>query len=148
MEQWSRIASEITPIVNTTLLTCSFSAFEQGVLALSSETSAYAHHVLVANRLRHPPVTVVEGLEQCLKDLYNAYIQWVSAGSWLQRVAYALPATCPALEAIRDRAQQARHHQQRLWSLLLHVQSRIDRWNQRVKPVPPQTTEAWQEGEA
>jgi hypothetical protein len=84
----------------------------------------------------------VEGLEQTLKDLHEAYTQWVSVGYWLERVANSVPPASQGLEAMRERVHTAWAHQQRLHALLLHVQQDcaqvqrcMDRWNQRVRQV-------------
>ncbi len=155
--EWTGLTAEILSLANSTTLACGFQGLGQGLLALSYEESAYAHYHLVANRLRQPPGTVVEGLEQTLKDLHEAYTQWVSVGYWLERVANAVPPASQRLEPIRDRVHTAWAHQQRLYSLLLHgqqdaaqVQRRLDQWNQRVRQMSCAETTAQQrqEGQA
>ncbi len=91
-------------------------------LALYHEESAYAHYFLLGNRLRYPPSTIAEGLEQTGVDLHEAFVDWTAVGMWLERLAndgHTLP---QLLDTVRPLIMQARTQQQRLWSLLVSVQ--------------------------
>ncbi len=99
-----------------------FQAIGMAFLALSHEESAYAHYFLLGNRLRYPPSTVAEGLEQTGVDLHEAFVDWTAVGMWLERLAndgHTLP---HMVDTVRPLVMQARAQQQRLWSLLLSIQ--------------------------
>ncbi len=91
-------------------------------LALSHEESAYAHYFLLGNRLRYPPSTIAEGLEQTGVDLHEAFVDWTAVGMWLERLANDGHTPPHLLDTVRTLIMQARTQQQRLWSLLLSVQ--------------------------
>jgi hypothetical protein len=99
-----------------------FQAIGMAFLALSHEESAYAHYFLLGNRLRYPPSTIAEGLEQTGVDLHEAFVNWTAVGLWLERLVNDGHATSHLLDIVRPLVMQARTHQQRLWSLLLSVQ--------------------------
>jgi hypothetical protein len=108
-----------------------FQAIGMAFLALSHEESAYAHYFLLGNRLRYPPSTIAEGLEQTGVDLHEAFVDWTAVGMWLEWLAndgHPLP---HLLDAVRPLVMQARAQQQRLWSLLLSVQGEHARLTQR-----------------
>jgi hypothetical protein len=100
-----------------------FQAIGMAFLALSHEESAYAHYLLVGNRLRYPPSTVAEGLEQVGADLHEAFVNWTAVGMWLERLANDSLLLPSLLEQVRSLVMQARTQQQRLWSLLMQVQA-------------------------
>jgi hypothetical protein len=99
-----------------------FQAIGMAFLALSHEESAYAHYFLLGNRLRYPPSTIAEGLEQTGVDLHEAFVNWTAVGMWLERLVNDGHATHHLLDTVRPLVMQARAQQQRLWSLLLSVQ--------------------------
>ncbi len=99
-----------------------FQAIGMAFLALSHEESAYAHYFLLGNRLRYPPSTIAEGLEQTGVDLHEAVVNWTAVGMWLERLANDGHATPGLLDTVRPLLMQARAQQQRLWSLLMSVQ--------------------------
>jgi hypothetical protein len=82
---------------------------------------------LVSNRLRYPPFTVAEGLEQTGVELHEAFVDWTAVGMWLERLANDGHTTPHLLETVRPFVIRARTHQQRLWSLLLGVQEEYAR---------------------
>jgi hypothetical protein len=100
-------------------------------LALSHEESAYAHYFLLGNRLRYPPSTITEGLEQTGVDLHEAFVNWTAVGLWLERLVNDGHATPRLLDTVRPLVMEARTQQQRLWSLLLSVQEEHARLTQR-----------------
>jgi hypothetical protein len=104
-----------------------FQAIGMAFLALSHEESAYAHYFLLGNRLRYPPSTIAEGLEQTGVDLHEAFVDWTTVGMWLERLANDGHAAPGLLDAVRSLVMQARAHQERLWSLLLSVQEEYAR---------------------
>ncbi len=99
-----------------------FQAIGMAFLALSHEESAYAHSFLLGNRLRYPPSTIAEGLEQTGVDLHEAVVNWTAVGMWLERLANDGHATPQLLDTVRPLVMQARAQHQRLWSLLMSVQ--------------------------
>jgi hypothetical protein len=99
-----------------------FQAIGMAFLALSHEESAYAHSFLLGNRLRYPPSTIAEGLEQTGVDLHEAFVNWTAVGMWLERLVNDGHTGSHLLDIARPLVMQARAHQQRLWSLLLSVQ--------------------------
>jgi hypothetical protein len=99
-----------------------FQAIGMAFLALSHEESAYAHYFLLGNRLRYPPSTIAEGLEQTGVDLHEAFVNWTAVGMWLERLVNDGHAGSHLLDTVRPLVMQARAQQQRLWSLLLSVQ--------------------------
>jgi hypothetical protein len=100
-------------------------------LALSHEESAYAHYFLLGNRLRYPPATVAEGLEQTGVDLHEAFVDWTAVGLWLERLVNDGHTGPHLLDTVRPLVMQARAQQQRLWSLLLSVQEEHARLTQQ-----------------
>ncbi len=99
-----------------------FQAIGMAFLALSHEESAYAHYFLLGNRLRYPPSTIAEGLEQTGVDLHEAFVNWTAVGMWLERIANDGHTVPHMVDTVRPLVMQARTHQQRLWSLLVSVQ--------------------------
>src|SRR5450755_4936193 len=99
-----------------------FQAIGMAFLALSHEESAYAHYFLLGNRLRYPPSTIAEGLEQTGVDLHEAFVNWTAVGLWLERLVNDGHTTPYLLDTVRPLVMQARTQQQRLWSLLVSVQ--------------------------
>jgi hypothetical protein len=108
-----------------------FQAIGMAFLALSHEESAYAHYFLLGNRLRYPPSTIAEGLEQTGVDLHEAFVNWTAVGLWLERLANDGHTGPHLLDTVRPLVMQARTHQQRLWSLLLSVQEEHAHLTQR-----------------
>jgi hypothetical protein len=108
-----------------------FQAIGMAFLAFSHEESAYAHYFLLGNRLRYPPSTIAEGLEQTGVDLHEAFVNWTAVGLWLERLVNDGHAAPHLLDTIRPLVMQARAHQQRLWSLLLSVQEEHARLTKR-----------------
>jgi hypothetical protein len=106
-------------------------AIGMAFLALSHEESAYAHYFLLGNRLRYPPSTIAEGLEQTGVDLHEAFVDWTAVGLWLERLANDGHAVPHLLDTVRPLVMQARAQQQRLWSLLLSVQEEHARLTQQ-----------------
>jgi hypothetical protein len=99
-----------------------FQAIGMAFLALSHEESAYAHYFLLGNRLRYPPSTIAEGLEQTGVDLHEAFVNWTAVGLWLERLVNDGHTGSHLLDTVRPLVMQVRAQQQRLWSLLLSVQ--------------------------
>jgi hypothetical protein len=99
-----------------------FQAIGMAFLALSHEESAYAHYFLLGNRLRYPPSTIAEGLEQTGVDLHEAFVNWTAVGLWLERLVNDGHTAPHLLDTVRPFVMQARTQQQRLWSLLMSVQ--------------------------
>jgi hypothetical protein len=108
-----------------------FQAIGMAFLALSHEESAYAHYFLLGNRLRYPPSTIAEGLEQTGVDLHEAFVNWTAVGMWLERLANDGHATPQLLDTVRPLVMQARAQQQRLWSLLMSAQEEHARLTQQ-----------------
>jgi hypothetical protein len=108
-----------------------FQAIGMAFLALSHEESAYAHYFLLGNRLRYPPSTIAEGLEQTGVDLHEAFVNWTAVGMWLERLANDGHTAPRLLDTVRPLVMQARAQQQRLWSLLLSVQEEHARLTQQ-----------------
>jgi hypothetical protein len=109
-----------------------FQAIGMAFLALSHEESAYAHYFLLGNRLRYPPSTIAEGLEQTGVDLHEAFVNWTAVGLWLERLVNDGHTGPYLLDTVRPLVMQARDQQQRLWSLLLSVQeehARLTKWD-------------------
>jgi hypothetical protein len=113
-QEWGTFASTL-PALESSITAQAFQALGMAFLALSHEESAYAHYLLVANRLRYPACMVAEGLEQTGVD-------WTAVGLWLERLANDAHMTPALLEQMRPMVMQARAQQHRLWSLLLQVQ--------------------------
>jgi len=107
-----------------------FQAIGMAFLALSHEESAYAHYFLLGNRLRYPPSTIAEGLEQTGVDLHEAFVNWTAVGLWLERLVNDGHTAPHLLDTVRPFVMQARTHQQRLWSLLMSVQEEHARLTQ------------------
>ena len=108
-----------------------FQAIGMAFLALSHEESAYAHYFLLGNRLRYPPSTIAEGLEQAGVDLHEAFVNWTAVGLWLERLVNDGHTGPHLLDTVRPLVMQARAQQQRLWSLLLSVQEEHARLTQQ-----------------
>ena len=120
-QQWGAVACTLSPIASTVSARL-FQALGMAFLAMSHEESAYAHYFVLGNRLRYPPSTIAEGLEQTGVDLHEAFVNWTAVGMWLELLANDTPTSSDLLETARPLVMQARTHQQRLWSLLLSVQ--------------------------
>ncbi len=108
-----------------------FQAIGMAFLALSHEESAYAHYFLLGNRLRYPPSTIAEGLEQTGVDLHEAFVDWTAVSLWLERLANDGHTVSHMVDTVRPLVMQARAQQQRLWSLLLSIQGEHARLTQR-----------------
>lgn len=108
-----------------------FQAIGMAFLALSHEESAYAHYFLVGNRLRYPPSTIAEGLEQTGADLHEAFVNWTAVGLWLERLVNDGHTGTRLLDTVRPLVMQARVQQQRLWSLLMSIQEEHARLTQQ-----------------
>jgi hypothetical protein len=124
--EWGSLACTL-PSIPSPASAHVFQAIGMAFLALSHEESAYAHYFLLGNRLRYPPSTIAEGLEQTGVDLHEAFVDWAAVGLWLERLANDGHAAPPLLDAVRPFVMQARAHQQRLWSLLTSVQEEYAR---------------------
>jgi hypothetical protein len=90
-----------------------FQAIGMAFLALSHEESAYAHYFLLGNRLRYPPSTIAEGLEQTGVDLHEAFVNWTAVGMWLERLVNDGQTGPHLLDTVRPLVMQARIQQQR-----------------------------------
>ncbi len=120
-QEWGSFAGTLASL--TSLASAQgFQALGMAFLALSHEESAYAHYFLLGNRLRYPPSTIAEGLEQTGVDLHEAFVDWTAVGMWLERLANDGHTVPHLLDTVRSLVMQARIQQQRLWSLLLSVQ--------------------------
>jgi hypothetical protein len=124
--EWGSLACAL-PSIPSPASAHVFQAIGMAFLALSHEESAYAHYFLLGNRLRYPPSTIAEGLEQTGVDLHEAFVDWTAVGMWLERLANDGHAAPGLLDAVRSLVMQARAHQERLWSLLLSVQEEYAR---------------------
>ncbi len=120
-QEWGAFASAV-PALESTVSAHVFQAIGMAFLALSHEESAYAHYFLLSNRLRYPPSTVAEGLEQTGVDLHEAFVNWTAVGLWLERLVNEGHAAPGLLDTVRPMIMQAHAQQQRLWSLLREVQ--------------------------
>jgi hypothetical protein len=128
--EWGTFARDLA-FITSPASAHTFQAIGMAFLALSHEESAYAHYFLLGNRLRYPPSTIAEGLEQTGVDLHEAFVDWTAVGTWLEWLAndgHPLP---HLLDTVRPLIMQARTQQQRLWSLLLSVQGEHARLTQR-----------------
>jgi hypothetical protein len=128
--QWGAVASTL-PALASPVSGHLFQALGMAFLALSHEESAYAQYFLVSNRLRYPPSTVAEGLEQTGVELHEALVNWTGVGLWLERLANDGHFTSHVLETVRTLITQVRVQQHRLWSLQLRVQDEHARLTRR-----------------
>jgi hypothetical protein len=119
--EWGSFACTLASLTNLASAQV-FQAIGMAFLALSHEESAYAHYFLLGNRLRYPPSTIAEGLEQTGVDLHEAFVDWTAVGMWLERLVNDGHTTPGLLDTVRPLVMQARAQQQRLWSLLMSVQ--------------------------
>jgi hypothetical protein len=125
-QEWGSFACALTSLPSPASAHV-FQAIGMAFLALSHEESAYAHYFLLGNRLRYPPSTIAEGLEQTGVDLHEAFVDWTAVGMWLERLANDGHTAPQLLDTVRPLVMQARAQQQRLWHLLLSVQEEYAR---------------------
>ncbi len=125
--EWASFAQALPADLDSCRMTQAFQAVAMAFLALSHEESAYAHYFLVGNRLRYPPCTVAEGLEQVGMDLHEAVINWTAVGLWLEGLLRNVPVVADLSELVRPLIITTHTQQERVWALLLHVQQEYAR---------------------
>src|SRR6266542_606616 len=120
--EWASFVGALPADLDSCRMTQAFQAVAMAFLALAHENSAYAHYFLVGNRLRYPPCTVAEGLEQVGVDLHEAVINWTAVGLWLDGLLRNVPVTADLSELVHPLLITTHTQQERVWGLLLHVQ--------------------------
>ncbi len=136
--EWASFAGALPADLDSCPMAQVFQAVAMAFLALAHEESAYAHYFLVGNRLRYPPSTVAEGLEQVGVDLHEALIDWTAVGLWLEGLLRNVPVTADLSELVRPLLITTRTQQERVWALLLHVQEEYGRLSEQSSPHQPQ----------
>ena len=136
--EWASFAGALPADLDSCPMAQAFQAVGMAFLALAHEESAYAHYFLVGNRLRYPPPTVAEGLEQVGVDLHEALIDWTAVGLWLEGLLRNVPVTADLSELVRPLLITTRTQQERVWALLLHVQEEYGRLSEQSSPHQPQ----------